>query len=145
MKNRGLVDDTAYLGKSLDRVSHALEKKVVEANRMLDAYKVGVLALQTLKEKMDGMRKERAELGEEKSRLERELSEAKAQDLNEEKLYQFCQNLPTTLANLNFEDKRRILREVVDNIIVNGDEVTIYGIIPVPEEMEDMSVELPSS
>jgi len=104
-----------------------------------------VLALQTLKEKMDGMRKERAELGEGKSRLERELSEAKAQDLNEEKLYQFCQNLPTTLANLNFEDKRRILREVVDNIIVNGDGVTIYGIIPVPEEMEDMSVELPSS
>jgi len=47
--------------------------------------------------------------------------------------------------NLNFEDKRRILREVVDNIIVNGDGVTIYGIIPVPEEMEDMSVELPSS
>lgn len=78
VKNRSLVDDTAYLGKSLDRVSHALEKKVVEANRMLDAYKVGVLALQTLKEKMDGMRKERAELGEEKSRLERELSEAKA-------------------------------------------------------------------
>ncbi len=53
--------------------------------------------------------------------------------------------LPTTLANLNFKDKRGILREVADNIIVNGDEVTIYGIIPVPEEMKDMSVELPSS
>ena len=33
-------------------------------------------------ERVDGMRKEKAEMGEEKSRLERELSEAKAQDLN---------------------------------------------------------------
>jgi hypothetical protein len=77
--------------------------------------------------------------------LGKELGKAKAQELNEEKLYQFCHSLPTTLANLNFEDKRQILREVVDRIVIDGYEATIYGIIPVPDEkVEDASIELHS-
>ena len=78
--------------------------------------------------------------------VEKELNKAEAQELNKEKLYQFCQSLPTTLANLSFEDKRQILREVIDKIVLDGNEVTIYGIIPLPEEeVRDMSIELPSS
>lgn len=113
---------------------------------MLDAYKIGAIDLQTLKRKMDEVKKEEAELTEEKFRLKGELRRVEAQELNEEKLCEFCQNLPTTLANLTFEDKRQILREVVDKVIVNEDEVTIYGIIPMPEDkVDDVSVALPSS
>ena len=78
-------------------------------------------------------------------KLENELRKAEAQGINEEKLYQSCHNLPTTLANLNSEDKRQVLREVVDRIVVDGCEVTIYGIIPVPDEkINDASIELHS-
>jgi len=146
VKNRGQANPSAYLQANLDRVSHALGRKKVEADRMLDAYKIGAIDLQTLKQKMDEIKNEEAGLNEEKLRLEKELHKAKAQELNEEKLYQFCQSLPTTLANLNFEDKRQIFREVIDRIVVDGNEVTIYGIIPLPEEKaKDMSVVLPSS
>ena len=146
MKNHDQADAGAHLQTNLDRVSHALKSKVVESDRMLDAYKVGAIDIEALKRKMDEIRKEIAELEGKKSRLERELHKAGSQKLNEEKLYQFCQDLPTTLANLAFEDKKQILQEVVDKIIVNGDEVTIYGIIPTPDEiMGDMSIELPSS
>jgi len=146
VKKRGQANPTAYLEANLDRVCQALGRKKVEADRMLDAYKIGAIDLPTLKQKMDEIKKEEAGLTEENLRLEKELNKAEAQELNEEKLYQFCQSLPTTLANLSFEDKRQILREVIDKIVLDGNEVTIYGIIPLPEEeARDMSVELPSS
>lgn len=146
VKNRGQANPSAYLEANLDRVSHALGRKKVEADRMLDAYKIGAIDLQTLKQKMDEVKKEEAELSEEELRLKGELRKAKAQELNEEKLYQFCQSLPATLANLNFEDKRQVLRELIEKIVVNGNDITIYGIIPLPEEKaKDMSVVLPSS
>jgi hypothetical protein len=94
---------------------------------------------------MDEIKEEQVKLQNEKAELENELRKVEAQELNEEKLYQLCYSLPTTLANLNFEDKRQILRDVVDRIVIDGCEVTIYGIIPVPDEkIEDASIELHS-
>lgn len=144
--NRDQTSTVVRLETDLKRVCQAIEKKVIEADRMLDAYKVGAIGLPTLKQKMDEIKREETKLQEEKSRLERELNKAEAQELNEEKLYQFCQSLPATLSTLNFEDKRQILREVVDKIVVEADEVTIYGIIPMPEDtVNNMSIGLPSS
>ena len=113
---------------------------------MLEAYKVGAMDLQTLKQKMDEIKSEEAKLNQEQLKLDTELRKAEAQELNEERLYEFCRNLPNVLTGLNFEDKRQILREVVDKIVVDGGEVTIYGIIPpAPESTEDASIVLQSS
>jgi site-specific DNA recombinase len=136
----------AHLEANLDRVCQSLERKTVEADRMLDAYKIGAINIQTLKHKMDQIKKEEVELNKEKLSLEAEIRKAQAQELNEEKLYRFCQSLPATLADLNFQERKQILREVVDKIVVDGDEVTIYGIIPMPEDKaDDVSVALSSS
>jgi len=146
IKNREQADPTAHLRASLDRVSQAQERKNVEADRMLDAYKMGAMDLQTLKRKMDEIKSEEAELDQEKSRLEKEIRRSESRELNEEKLYKFYQSLPATLASLSFENKRQILKEVVDKIVVDGNDITIYGIIPAPEETaEDYAVALPSS
>lgn len=146
VKDQGQHPTGAYLETSLDRVSQALERKEIEADRMLDAYRIGAIDLPTLKRKMDAIKSERAGLSKERASLESELRKSQAQELNDEKLYQFCQSLPTTLDNLDFEDKRQILREVVDRIVVDGDELTIYGIIPAPEDkVKDVLVEVPSS
>jgi len=146
VKNREQSNPTAHLEASLDRVNHARKKKRVEADRMLDAYKIGAMDLETLKRKMDELRSEETKLDQERSKLEGEIRRSEAQELNEEKLYQFCQNLPTTLANLSFEDKRQILKEVVDKIVIDGNDVTIYGIIPLPEDKDgDVSVAYQSS
>jgi len=135
-----------HLRANLERVRHALAKKKTEADRMLEAYKVGAIDLQTLKQKMDEIKSEEAKLNQEQLKLDTELRKAEAQELNEERLYEFCRNLPNVLTGLNFEDKRQILREVVDKIVVDGGEVTIYGIIPpAPESTEDASIVLQSS
>ncbi len=135
-----------HLEASLDRVRQALARKNTEADRMLEAYKIAAIDLPTLKQKMDDIRSEEAQRNEERLRLEVELRQAQAQELNEEKLYEFCQSLPAVLTSLDFEGKRQILREVVDRIAIDGNEVTIYGIIPpTPEAIaKDASIVLHS-
>lgn len=115
-------------------------------DRMLEAYKIGAIDLQTLKQKMDDIRSEETGLKEEELRLEAELRKAEAQELNTEKLYEFCKSLPAVLTSLDFGERWQILREVVDKIVVDNGEVTIYGIIPpTPEEIgEDASTVLHS-
>jgi len=136
-----------HLKANLDRVGDTLAKKKIEADRMLEAYKVGAIDLPTLKRKMEEIGKDEVELNEQKLKLESELRKAEAEDLNEEKLYEFCRSLPTVLTGLNFKDKRQILREVIDKIVMNGDLATIYGIIPPPpqENSEDASIVFHSS
>jgi site-specific DNA recombinase len=146
VKNMSQYRPSAFVEAGLDRVCHALDAKRIEADRILDAYKIGAIDVQTLKQKMDETKEEQVKLENEKVELEKELTKAGAQELNEEKLYQFCQGLPTMLDNLSFEDKRQILREVVDRIVIDGGEVTIHGIIPPPHENpEDASIVLRSS
>ncbi len=115
------------------------------AARMFEVLQIGVIDLTTLRQKLDALRCEEARLNEEELRLKAELRQAQAQELNEEKLFEFCQSLPTVLTSLDFEGKRQILREVVDKIAIDGSEVTIYGIIPpTPEDIaDDASIVLP--
>ncbi len=135
-----------YLEPNLDRVRQALARKNTEADRMLEAYKIAAIDLPTLKKKMDDIRSEEAQLNKERLRLEVELRQAQAQELNEEKLYEFCQSLPAVLTSLDFESKRQILMEVVDKIVVDSSEITVYGIIPpTPRDIaEDASIVLHS-
>ena len=110
---------------------------------MLEAYKIGVIDLTTLKQKLDALKCEETRLSEDKLTLESELRQAQAQELNEQKLFEFCQSLPAVLTGLDFGERRQILREVVDKIVVDSGEVTIYGIIPPPPD--DASIVLHSS
>jgi site-specific DNA recombinase len=136
----------AHIEANLDRVCQSLAGKTTEADRMLDAYKIGAIDIQTLKRKLDGIKKQQTELNSTKLSLEADIRKAQAEELNEEKLYRFCQSLPATLTNLGFKDRKQILREVVDRIVVDGNKVTIYGIIPKPvREVPDVPVALESS
>lgn len=146
MKKRDDQGLLAHLQANLDRVCCALEKRKMEEDRMLEAYKISVIDLHTLKAKMDEIKRERAELIEEKLKLEKELHEAQTNALNEEKIYEYCHLLPTALSNLDFRERKQILQEVIDRIVIDGDKVTIYGIIPMPTEyLQDVSIELQSS
>jgi site-specific DNA recombinase len=132
-----------YLEANLDRINHTIAKKTVEADRMLEAYKIGVIDMKTLKEKVDKIRSEEAKLNEEKARIEAELLKAKAMNVDEARLREFCQSLPCILNGLDFNNRRSILREVVDKIEVNDGIANIYGIIPPPKN--DVAISSQSS
>jgi hypothetical protein len=69
-----------------------------------------------------------------------QIQEAKTRELDEDYVKRFCEYISSILDNLSFEDKRLVLREVVDKIVVKNYEVSIYGIIPKYEEKSCESV-----
>jgi len=65
---------------------------------------------------MDEIKSQESTLTKEKEALETELQKAKAQELNEDRLNDFCRNLPNVLDSLDYNQRRQILKEVVDKI-----------------------------
>ena len=70
--------------------------------------------------------------------IHKEIQEEGEQHINAEYIDRFCNSVPTVLDNLSFEEKRTILREVIDKIVVKDNKVSIYGIIPLQEESDDL-------
>jgi len=123
-----------YFEGSLETVKQTLEKKSLEVDRLLEAYKIGAIDSQLLKREMDKVKAEQDKLLETKQDLEKQLQEAETHEISADYIERFCKNISAVIDNLSFEDKRAILREVIDKIVVNGSEVSIYGIIPMLEE-----------
>ena len=128
----------SYLEENLQAVDHKLTKKVLEVDRLLEAYKIGAIDAQLLKREMDKVRAEQEALINTKKDIGKEIQDAGEQHINVDYIDRFCNSISTVLDNLSFEEKRTILREVIEKILVKDNEVSIYGIIPAQEEINDL-------
>ena len=113
------------------QVELALRRIKAQENRLIDAYKNEAIELSRLKEEMgklralrEGLERERRELGH--SRQE----QVRAEDAVV-RLEAFCERISDGLENLTFEESQKLLRLLVDSIVVEGQHVRIEGIIPV--------------
>jgi len=67
------------------------------------------------------------------------------QGINADYIERFCNTISLVLDSLTFEEKRSILREVIEKIEVRDDEISIWGIIPMQEkDIEDDKVSIAS-
>lgn len=128
----------SYLEENLQAVNHKLTKKTLETDRLLEAYKIGAIDAKLLKREMDKVRAEQEVLINTKKDIEKEIQEAGEQHINTDYIDRFCNSISTVLDNLSFEEKRVILREVIEKILVKDNEVSIYGIIPLQEDSDDL-------
>lgn len=126
--------NSGYSEASLQTVNHSLEKKGQEIDRLLEAYKIGAIDSQLLKREMDKTRKEQADLVEKRQDLEKQLAKDGECELDVNYIERFCKNISVVLDNLGFDEKRQVLREVIDRVVIDSNEVSIYGIIPLIEE-----------
>jgi site-specific DNA recombinase len=100
----------------------------------MDAYQSGIIELEELRER-------RGCIGENSRLLRDRLQEIQARRVNREQelrllegLDTFCDGIRGALDGPTFDLKQRILRLVVDRIIVEDDRVVIRHIIPIPSE-----------
>lgn len=128
----------SYLEENLQAVNQKLTKKTLEADRLLEAYKIGAIDAQMLKKEMDKIRAEQEVLINTKKGIGKEIQEAGEQHINADYVEQFCNSISTMLDNLSFEEKRTVLREVVEKVIIKDSEISIYGIIPSQGELDDI-------
>jgi site-specific DNA recombinase len=130
MQKLGESGDGGHLGTSLATVNQTIEQKSRETDRLLEAYRVGAIDSELLKREVDKVRESERALVATKHDLEEELRVAEHRELDGEYIERFCGSISALLDNLESDDKMQVLREVVDKVVIEGDRVTVYGVIP---------------
>ncbi len=117
--------------------SRALEHKLVEMDReehrLLDAYQAGLIELPQLERRQGVLRQRRSHVqgGLEMIRSEHTAALRRA-DL-QISLQSFTRSVRAPLATLPFEDRQRLVRAVIERVMVEEGQVDIHFAIPVPE------------
>jgi len=108
----------------------ALKRVKSQEDRLIDAYKNEVIDLPRLKEEMGKLKARREQLERQRQDLDRAARhQADAADALE-RLDAFCQRVAKGLQSLTFEERQKLLRLLVDRIVVGRQSVRIEGIIP---------------
>jgi site-specific DNA recombinase len=113
--------------KRLRRQRAALER---EEQRLIDAYQVGALELDELKERRQRLREAGQQVQQREQVVATQLSKAQQAATLTETVTAFCERLRAQLAVPSFETRQKILRLVVERIIVTDEAIVIQHIIP---------------
>ena len=116
--------------RELARLEHAQRQSALQTERLLDAYQRGALSVDELKG-----RRERLEATSAAARVRaeelaaREMDRARLDRIGED-LEAFAATLRSGLGNLDFAGRQRLVRLLVERVIVTGDHVAIEHAIP---------------
>jgi site-specific DNA recombinase len=148
---RRLLEDPALVRAEIDRRLHALrtehpaarrrealERDLTRAagaiERLIEAYQEQLLSLDELRARMPALRKRQTTLQAQLDALDAELHDAETYLKLADTLEGFLTRLGDGLDQLNPEEQQRILRLVVREVLIGGDEdkITIRHSIPTP-------------
>ena len=101
--------------------------------RYLRLYGAGVISLDKLEKECKRIQLERKRIERDNAELEKCIVEASELILDAEKIKQVCDLVNTNLASFNFEEKRQALEALNIKVWIDGDSVTVEGIVPIPE------------
>ena len=107
-----------------------LEKLDIDSNRLLDAYQNGCIELTELKIRMTKIKSEKNNISREIAGMDSGLSKKQLLELSEAITY-FADHLKISCNNLGLEEKRKILRMLIQEIQIGKEDITINHIIPV--------------
>jgi site-specific DNA recombinase len=148
---RRLLEDPSLVRAEIDRRLQAartehpaarrresLERDITRAEaaitRLIEAYQEQLLSLEELRGRMPGLRKRQTTLRAQLDALDTELHDAETYLKLADTLESFLTHLSDELDQLSVEEQQRILRLVVREVLIGGDEdtITIRHSIPTP-------------
>lgn len=128
--SRRLSDlEKAPILKQQKLLASKLERLDAESNRLLDAYQNECIDLKELKTRMNNIKKEKNNAKRELAEMNTGLSKNQLLGLSEAVKY-FSDHLRTSRNTLELEEKRKILRMLVQEIQIGKEDITINHIIP---------------
>ena len=155
---RRLLEDPALVRAEIDRrlqvlrTEHpasrrreALERDITRAEsaitRLIEAYQEQLLSIDELRARMPALRKRQTTLRAQLDALDTELHDAETYLKLADTLDRFLGRLADGLDQLNLDEQQRILRLVVHEILIDGDDdtITIRHSIPTPTGPDDPS------
>ena len=103
----------------------AIEQQIKSINgqlsRFMDLYGIGTLSIEDLEAKITPLADQRNKLQTELNRLQNE-----SKRIPEEKVLQLAQSFDEVLEKGNLQEKRAIINQLIDKIIINVDDITIH-------------------
>jgi site-specific DNA recombinase len=100
-----------------------------EEQRLIDAYQVGAVELAELKERRQRLREAGQQVEQREGVVAARLAQAQQATRLTETVTAFCERLRAQLVDPPFELKQRILRLVIERIVVTDEEIAIYHVI----------------
>jgi site-specific DNA recombinase len=113
--------------KRIERQRAALAR---EEQRLIDAYQAGVLELDELKTRRQRLREGGQRLDERAQVVRQQVVQAQQAATLAETVAAFCARIQAQLVEPSFAVKQKVLRLVVERIVVTDDEIVIAHVIP---------------
>lgn len=104
-----------------------------EEQRLIAAYQASVIDLADLQGRCQRLAEDRTRMEARLAALKQQQEETNQQVVLMATLEEFCQNVRAALATPSFATKQRILRLVVDQIVVTDEQITIKHMIPLSD------------
>jgi site-specific DNA recombinase len=121
------------LGKELTRVEHQTDK-------LIDAYQEGLIELSELRQRVPELKKRQLALAKELEGLNLQaLEQNQLLEVNSS-MERFLQQIKASAPNLTIEEKQKIVRLLVKDIVVGPDNITINHSIPLSGHVEGQKV-----
>jgi uncharacterized protein (TIGR03067 family) len=113
-----------------------LQKKLAElereGHRLLDAYQAGLIEVDQLERRQRLLRQRRAHVQASLEAARGEQATALQRADLQMSIQSFARSIRTPLATLSFEERQRLVRTVIDRVMVEEGQVDIHFAIPVP-------------
>jgi site-specific DNA recombinase len=123
------------LERELELCQTRLRAIPIEQKRLVEGYRKGLYADFMMREDMELIQKEQAELEKRKAELERQLTQRQLTQSQEERIRSSIEKIGKGLDNLDFSGKQELLRLLIERVIYNGQNIEIQTIIPAGEQL----------
>ncbi|MEW6735242.1 MAG: hypothetical protein AB1489_28380, partial [Acidobacteriota bacterium] len=126
----------------LDKKSKEIKQQEIEKQRLLDLYQSGQIQLSEIEHRLKSIRSKIKKLQDEAALIEKEGKQQLQQLQLIEQFNDFTKRMTFNLSNLSFEEKKNIVRLLVEEVIVNvkTEEVTIRQVLPLQTQPEQFSL-----
>lgn len=106
-----------------------------EIKRLVEGYRKGLYADFMMREEMELIQKEQAEIEKRKTELERQLSQRSLTKDQEANIRSLAEKIGVGLDGLDFNGRQELLRLLVEKVFYNGSGIEIQTIIPIDEQL----------
>lgn len=132
-RRQGEAEEASFLERDLEAIAirlHSLQKREL---KLIRAYEFGFEEEAVRKEKAM-LDEERKQLQEDRLQIERRIEASRQFKVDIDSIKKACELVKQNLASLSFEHKKMALEALQVRAWIDGDNVTIEGVIPIAED-----------
>ena len=137
VRGRGTVTDNELLDTQLQRLGRQIEEAGAERRRLADLYQANLITLVEVNHRAAEIASRRARLEAEQAELSARHRELASKNQLKKRLANFAARIADGFEQLDFDQRQRLMRLVIDRVRVSGWQVEIHLRVPLDSEPPD--------